>query len=186
MRIADRLMRTTKYKDIGGQVKTCILAMIVAVALPSEVRLKPDTTSVRRGVPDATTVATTNETKLGAGVSLKDATPVAVLLEEPETFVGKRIRIDGVATAVCTAMGCWMAVAAENDPKGATVRLKVDHDDGIVFPVTAKGRAVSAEGVFEALAAKDEEAKAAAGEHAKQDPKASARYQIKATGAVIR
>jgi hypothetical protein len=168
MRIADRLMRTTKYKDIGGQVKTCILAMIVAVALPSE-------------VPTAT-----NETKLGAGVSLTDATPVAVLLEQPETFVGKRIRIDGVATAVCTAMGCWMAVAAENDPKGATVRLKVDHGDGIVFPVTAKGRAVSAEGVFEALAAKDEEAKEAASEHAKQDPKASARYQIKATGAIIR
>ena len=157
-------------------MKTCILAMIVAVALPSEVRLKPDTTTVRA----------TTETKLGAGVSLKDATPVAVLLEQPQAFVGKRIRVDGVATAVCTAMGCWMAVAAENDPKGATVRLKVDHGDGIVFPVTAKGRAVSAEGVFEALAAKDQEAKEAAGEHAKQDPKASTQYQIKATGAIIR
>ena len=174
-------------------MKTCILAMIVAVAVPSGVRLKLDTTTVRpdtvrRGVrlpPDLAATAN-NETKLGAGVSLKDATPVAVLLEQPETFVGQRIRIDGVATAVCTAMGCWMAVAAENDPKGATVRLKVDHDDGIVFPMTAKGRSVSAEGVFEALAAKDEEAKEAAGEHAKQDSKASTQYQIKATGAIIR
>ena len=53
--------------------------MIVAVALPSEVRLKPDTTTARA----------TTETKLGAGVSLKDATPVAVLLEQPQAFVGK-------------------------------------------------------------------------------------------------
>lgn len=192
-------------------MKTCILAVIVAVALPSAVRLKPDATTVRlqpgattvrlqpdatafRLQPDAATVrlqpdlapTATTDTKLGAGVSLKDATPVAVLLEQPENFVGKTIRIDGVATAVCTAMGCWMAVAADNDPKGRTVRLKVDHGSGIVFPVTAKGRAVSAEGVFESLGAKDEEAKKAAGEHVKQDPNASVQYQIKATGAVIR
>ena len=96
-------------------MKAGILAVIVAVALPSEVRLQPDL---------APTPA--NETKLGAGVSLKDATPVALLLEQPENFVGKSIRIDGVATAVCSAMGCWMAVAADNDPKGPTVRLKVD------------------------------------------------------------
>jgi hypothetical protein len=149
-------------------VKTCILAVIIAVALPS-------------AVPPALT-----ETTLGAGVSLKDATPLSVLLEQPKTFVGKRIRVDGVATSVCTKMGCWMAVAAADDPKGATVRLKVDHDSGIVFPVTAKGRAVSAEGIFEALGANDHEAKEAAGEHGKQDANASVQYQIKATGAVIR
>ena len=45
-----------------------------------------------------------------------------------------------------------MAVAAEGDEKGPTVRLKVD-DGVIVFPVTAKGRKVSAEGVFEAVGA---------------------------------
>ena len=72
-------------------------------------------------------------------------------------YVGKTLRIDGVATAVCTHMGCWMAVAAEGGRRGPgeetsapTVRLKVD-DGVIVFPVTAKGRKVSAEGVFEAV-----------------------------------
>jgi hypothetical protein len=42
---------------------------------------------------------------------------------------------------------------------------------------------VSAQGTFEAVGPGD--AKEAAAEHAKQDPKASAVYQIKATGAVI-
>ena len=126
------------------------------------------------------------ETKLGTGVNLKETTPIKALVEQPAAYVGKTVRIDGVATAVCTHMGCWMAVAAEgteSNDKGATVRLKVD-DGVIVFPVTAKGRKVSAEGVFEAVGA-TAESRDAAGEHAKHDPKASQQYQLKATGAII-
>ena len=123
------------------------------------------------------------ETKLGAGVTLKEPTPIASIIERPRDYVGRTIRIDGVATAVCTHMGCWMAVAPDGDGKAGTVRLKVD-DGVIVFPVSAKGRKVSAEGVFEAVG--DEEGKEAAGEHKKQDGNASGQYQIKATGAVIR
>jgi hypothetical protein len=124
-----------------------------------------------------------DETKLGAGVTLKDATPIAALVKAPADYVGKTIRIDGVATAVCEEMGCWMAVAPEGDTSGTTVRLKVE-DGVIVFPVSAKGKKVSAEGVFEKVGGGD--AKEAAGEHAKKDPKASQDYQIKATGAIIR
>jgi hypothetical protein len=123
------------------------------------------------------------ETKLGAGVTLKEATPIAAIVEKPADYVGKTIRVDGVATAVCEHMGCWLAVAPENDPKGPVVRLKVD-DGVIVFPVSAKGKKVSAQGVVEEV--KDEEGKEAAGEHAKHDASASKKYQIKATGAVIR
>ncbi len=125
------------------------------------------------------------DTTLGTGVSLKDTTPIKALVDRPADFVGKTVRIDGVATAVCEHMGCWMAVASVEDPTGPTVRLKVE-DGVIVFPVSAKGKPVSAEGVFELVDAKNPEAKEAAGEHAKHDPKASAQYQLKATGAVIR
>ena len=133
-----------------------------------------------------TTIAVAaDDTKLGTGVSLKEATPIKALLETPAKFVGKTIRVDGVATAVCEEMGCWMAVASSDDPKGATVRLKVE--DGVIkFPVTAKGKQVSAEGVFEAIGEKDEHANEAAGEHGKHDASASKKFQIKATGAVIK
>jgi hypothetical protein len=126
------------------------------------------------------------ETRLGAGVTLKDSTPIKAILEQPAAYVGKTIRVDGVATAVCTHMGCWMAVAAEGPAgtaEGPTVRLKVD-DGVIVFPVTAKGRKVSAEGVFEAVGGTGDSTEAA-NEHAKQDAKASQSYQLKATGAII-
>lgn len=129
-------------------------------------------------------VGTAQETKLGTGVTVAEATPIKALIETPAAFVGKTVRIDGVATAVCEHMGCWLAVAPEDDPKGATVRLKVE-DGVIVFPVTAKGRKVSAQGVFEQIAAGDEHATNAAGEHGKHDAKASKTYQIKATGAIV-
>jgi hypothetical protein len=129
-------------------------------------------------------VSAAEETKLGAGVNLKESTAIEAIVDQPKAYVGRTLRIDGVATAVCTHMGCWMAVAPEDDEKGPTVRLKVD-DGVIVFPVTAKGRKVSAEGVFEAVGAGGE-AKDAAAEHAAHDAKASQTYQLKATGAIIR
>ena len=138
------------------------------------------------GVIALTTVTfAAQEKKLGTGVSLKEATPVKALIETPASFVGKTVRVDGVATAVCEEMGCWMAIAPSDDPKGPTVRLKVE--DGVIkFPVTAKGKQVSAEGVFEEIAAKDEHAHEAAGEHGKHDANASKKYQIKATGAIVK
>ena len=129
----------------------------------------------------ALAVAPAGETKLGAGVTLKEATPIQSLLNKPQDFVGKTLRVDGVATEICQHMGCWMAVAPEGATSGGTVRLKVE-DGVIVFPASAKGRKVSAEGVFEVVG-KDEESKEAAGEHAKTDAKAQKEYQLKATGA---
>jgi hypothetical protein len=126
------------------------------------------------------------DTKLGAGVTLDEATPIASIVKEPRDFVGKTVRVDGVATAVCEAMGCWMAVAASDAADAPVVRLKVEHEGAIKFPMSAKGKNVSAQGTFEAVGASDEHGREAAAEHARHDAKASAQYQIKATGAVIR
>lgn len=132
----------------------------------------------------AVVVQGAGETKYGAGVTLKEATPIASVTSKPADYVGKTIRVDGVATAVCAHMGCWMAIAPEGDSGGETVRLKVE-DGVIVFPVSAKGKKVSAEGVFE-LVGGAAESKEAAGEHAKADASASKTYQLKATGAIVR
>ena len=152
----------------------------------------------------ASVAMTQAEQKLGTGVTLTDATSIADVVKNPEAFVGKTIRIDGTATAVCQHMGCWMAVANSDKADAPTVRLKVE-DGVIVFPVTAKGKTVSAQGVFEKIAPAAAEAKAAPSEHAKHEAvthgahqgtghadhkakpvAASAKYQLKATGAIIR
>ena len=126
-----------------------------------------------------------DETKIGAGVTLTEATPIASIVKSPQDYVGKTVRVDGVATAVCQAMGCWMAVA-DSDQEGApTVRLKVDDDGDIKFPMSAKGKRVSAQGTFNAIG-DDAHGQEAASEHAKHDAKAPKSYQIAATGALIK
>ena len=133
-------------------------------------------------------LAAQSDKTLGAGVKLTEPTSIATLYDAPERFVGKTIRLDGVVTGVCEAMGCWMALA-ESEKSGRTVRFKVDHGGGIVFPIAARGKRGSAEGVFEAVAPDDHEANEAAAEQAAAHPSASdfgKKYQIKATGAVIR
>ena len=129
--------------------------------------------------------AVSDETKLGAGVTLTEATPIASIVKSPQDFVGKTVRVDGVATAVCQAMGCWLAVADSDKPDAPTVRLKVDDDGPIKFPMSAKGKQVSAQGVFNAIGG-DAHGQEAASEHAKHDAKASTSYQIAATGALIK
>src|SRR5688572_17758813 len=152
----------------------------------------------------ATVTVVAQETKLGAGVTLKEATAVSALVNHPDQYVGKTVRVDGIASAVCTGNGCWVAIAEDAKPGAKTVRVKVE-DGVIVIPVTAKGKKVSAEGVFELVA--DEHGKEAAAEHAKQqqpqakvtfgqpatkhagehkhDESASKSYQLKGTGVVI-
>src|SRR5688500_8825394 len=85
------------------------------------------------------------DTKFGAGVTLTTATPISDLYASPEKFVGKTVRVDGVVTAVCTEMGCWLAIGAEGNPDQA-VRFQADHDGKIVFPISLKGQKASAEG----------------------------------------
>ena len=131
-------------------------------------------------------VAQAAETKYGAGVSIATATPIKELYASPEKCVGKTVRVDGIVTAVCTEMGCWLALGAVDNPDQA-VRFQADHDGKIVFPITLKGKQASAEGVFIKIAAGDKEATEAAGEHAASQPKAAdfgRRYQFQVTGAV--
>ena len=109
------------------------------------------------------------------------------LFETPEKFVGKTIRIDGVVTAVCQEMGCWMALG-ESAQAENSVRLKVTHDGKIVFPISAKGKTVSAECIFEKVSATDKESKEVIKEQAAvmKVSDFSKTYQISTTGAVIR
>jgi len=142
--------------------------------------------SMAIAIAAAAAVSAAGDQKL-APVKLTTATPIADLYASPEKFLGKTIRIDGVVTAVCEEMGCWMALG-ETDKAQNTVRLKVDHDAGIVFPIAAKGKNASAEGVFEKIAEGDKEAKEAAAEQAAQITGSdfAKKYQLKATGAIVK
>jgi len=144
------------------------------------------TAAIIGAVAIAAAVASGDQT-FGAGVKLKDATPIAALYSTPEKFLGKTVRLDGVITSVCEEMGCWMALAAKDKPE--QIILAKVHDGVIVFPVSARGHDASVQGVFEKIGAADSETKEAAQKQNLKDPKAAAfsqTYQVKATGAVVR
>jgi hypothetical protein len=92
---------------------------------------------------------TAGETEVyGDGVTLDEAVAIDVLLENPNDYVGRKVRVDGVITGVCKKRGCWMQIT---DPEsGDGVRIKVE-DGVIVFPYTSMGHEAQAEGIFEAI-----------------------------------
>jgi hypothetical protein len=127
-------------------------------------------------------------TTYGAGVTLSVATPIASLIATPADYVGRKVRVDGVVTAVCEHMGCWMEL--QDTATDARIRFKVE-DGVIVFPVSAKGRRASAEGTFERVEVPaaggppDEEEGDAAASTAPARPATGPSYRIHATGAVV-
>lgn len=139
-----------------------------------------------------TPVATRGAETFGAAPTVKDATPIAQLLANPAAFQGKTVRVEGVVTGVCTMMGCWMALAPSDTPKGPGILIKVD-DGVIVFPRSARGKRATAQGVVERVGSADAEGQEAAREHAEHEgrhasPSGSTetvRWQIKTTGAII-
>jgi hypothetical protein len=126
--------------------------------------------------------------QFGAGVTLEAATPLAAVMANPAAFEGRTVRLDGVVTAVCEHEGCWMAFAPADASADATFLVKVD--DGVIrFPVSAKGRRASAQGIIERVGP-SAEAQAAAREHASHGGASAAaaqpaQWQLKATGAVV-
>jgi hypothetical protein len=141
----------------------------------------------------------------GDGVTLTDAVAIDTLLANPDDYLGRTVRVDGVITGVCKKRGCWMQVTDSESGNG--VRIKVE-DGVMVFPYTSMGREASAEGVFEAIKLTPEQIearKAAAHGHEpgedcdKDEPKRDGSgvgcdapavgeyvYVIRGTGAVIK
>ncbi len=82
----------------------------------------------------------------GDGITGVESTEISRILENPEGFEGKTVRIEGKVVDVCRHMGCWM------DIEDSTGRIQIKVDDGvIVFPSTAVGKNTIAEGKVEVL-----------------------------------
>ena len=91
-------------------------------------------------------IAVAKDSTYGKGLTEGEFTPVSAILENPDAFVGKTVRVEGVAVGVCAHRGCWLNIASEKEG-GETLRFKVQ-DGVIVFPKEILGETVKAEGVF--------------------------------------
>jgi len=127
----------------------------------------------------------------GEGISAPDTMLVSELLADPETYIGKTVRVQGIAVGVCAHRGCWINIAS--DTEGETVRVKVQ-DGVIVFPPEIVGDVVVAEGVWTANELTMEQTKKVCAAQAREEGKefdegevttCMTMYQISGTGAVV-
>ena len=127
----------------------------------------------------------------GRPLTLSTVTRVSEIEKNPESFVGKKVLIQGTVVEVCAKRGCWLDLASDT-PYG---RFQAKVVDGvIVFPMSARGKVARVEGVVERLKMSREEALAYHRHHAEEkglpfDPATvkgpETFYRLQAQGAVI-
>jgi len=78
------------------------------------------------------------------------------LISNKDVFINKEVKIRGLVNEVCPMRGCWLEVVDENGID--KLRIKVTDGD-IVFPLSAKGRSIEAEGQFSILTLNKQQAK---------------------------
>lgn len=91
--------------------------------------------------------ALAGEKVYGEGVKGAELVKVSDLLADPAAYVGKTLRVEGMAVGTCAHRGCWVNLAG--DKEGQVVRVQVE-DGVIVFPPEIVGDQVVAEGVWTA------------------------------------
>lgn len=94
------------------------------------------------------TLATTSVSakSFGSGLSLQKTTLLSEVLSNPAPYVGKRVQLKGMIVDVCQSRGCWIYLAG--DKQFEKIRVKVT-DGEIVFPMEARGRTATVEGIVQ-------------------------------------
>jgi hypothetical protein len=164
--------------------------MLARIAL---VVLLAATTSCDKGSKSeaAPAKSAANDKTFGAGVKLAQSTSIDAILASPQEWNGKTVKVEGMIVDVCPKRGCWMELAGEKP--GQKLKFKVT-DGEMVFPMDAKGRRATAEGVIAVKELSVEESKQFAEYEAKEygkpyDPasitKPTVIARLDGTGAVI-
>jgi len=97
-----------------------------------------------------TMTASAEPVAVGTEITVKKPLKISKLAKDPEKFVGKVIRIEGTAKAVCQGAGCWVEVS---DAKGVTFLAK-SLDESVLLPKDSAGRSIVVQGVVTRMAAK--------------------------------
>jgi hypothetical protein len=63
--------------------------------------------------PVAASPAPVAQKVFGAAITEKTSIPLTAIAAEPAKYGGKVVRTEGVVTAVCQSMGCWMDLGDE-------------------------------------------------------------------------
>ena len=92
----------------------------------------------------------------GSLLSEGDTYNIIELISNKSIYLNKKVKVKGLIKEVCPMRGCWLEIVDENEIN--KLRIKVT-DGEIVFPLSAKGRNIEAEGQFSILTLNKKQAK---------------------------
>ena len=90
---------------------------------------------------------------LSSAIDIKN---IDELISNKSLYINKKVKVRGIINEVCPMRGCWLEVVDENEINKLRIKVK---DGDIVFPLSAKGRKVEAEGQFSILTLNKQQAK---------------------------
>jgi hypothetical protein len=114
-----------------------------------------------------------NQKKFGAEITEKTSTALDALIKEPRKFSTKTVRTEGVVSAVCKSMGCWMELA--DDAGHAHIKMA---GHSFFVPKDASGHRAIVQGTLLAPTETEDECR----QEAKQQTGKVAKIEIEATG----
>ena len=101
----------------------------------------------------------------GQPVSLSEETAVSAIIDNPDAYVGRKVKVSGLVIDVCSRRGCWIYLAGDREFE--KIRIKVT-DGEIVFPMEARGKQAVVEGVVESMELTKEQVIARRKHHAEE------------------
>ena len=127
----------------------------------------------------ATALQPLEKKQFGAAITEKAPTPLASLVKEPTKFANQTVATEGVVSAVCKSMGCWMEIA---DDSGQAHIKMAGHS--FFVPREANGHRARIQGKVTAAADQHDmcAAKDNCRENAEKETGKVAKIEIEATG----
>ena len=101
----------------------------------------------------------------GEEITMSEETAISSIIDTPDVYVGKKVKVSGLVVDVCSRRGCWIYLAGDREFE--KIRVKVT-DGEIVFPMEARGKVAIVEGVVESMDLTKEEVIARRKHHAEE------------------
>lgn len=83
------------------------------------------------------------DVKIGKEITIEKVTKVSEILEKPDEYLGKTVRVEGFVTDGCMHKGTWVAIAGDKDFQ--TINIW-DKEHKLKFPLEHRGKYVVAQG----------------------------------------
>ncbi len=105
---------------------------------------------------------------VGAALTAVPTVALDDLTRQPETYAGKRVRLEGLVTAMCAHRRAWFALRSPGNDQGANVRVVTA--PAFLVPSGSTGRHARTEGIVELVEVSAGAARHYSRDHRLRDP----------------